>query len=326
MKVEAAARKFVIELDANGNAFTHLAQAGEYAGQVIKKELDKATAAVVRLIDELVKVEQARNLTVKSVLGSSDDVLDASGKVVGKAGSTVFGGKKVDVPEGYVFDEAAFLRGQSVSLPGGRAPDPANYFKEPSGSSGSLVKRGTATGSGVSDDVAARLKDIADTLAAKFGGAGSSHTVTIKTPSGASQTIGVASQGDGVALRWHPEPTRAGGALRRLQRLHEGHRMRNRAATTQPEPGFIRTSVQGAPAAVNMARALMLHAMAVLDEVESLTEAEVRPGLRCLHAADHEGVRAARARRLARAGSNGSADACKPSFGSARGEGPGMRP
>ena len=47
--------------------------------------------------------------------------------------------------------------------------------------------------------------------------------------------------------------------------------MRNPAPA---EPGFIRTSLPGAPMAVNMARALMLHAMAVLDEMESLSEAE----------------------------------------------------
>ena len=50
--------------------------------------------------------------------------------------------------------------------------------------------------------------------------------------------------------------------------------MHTLATTAQPKPGFVRTSLQGAPTAVNMARALMLHAMAVLDEAESLSEAE----------------------------------------------------
>jgi hypothetical protein len=43
---------------------------------------------------------------------------------------------------------------------------------------------------------------------------------------------------------------------------------------TRPVTGFIRTQLRDAPTRVNMARALMAHAMAVLDEVEGLTEAE----------------------------------------------------
>ena len=44
---------------------------------------------------------------------------------------------------------------------------------------------------------------------------------------------------------------------------------------TRPVTGFIRTQLREAPTRVNMIRALMLHAFAVLDEVESLTEAEL---------------------------------------------------
>ena len=43
---------------------------------------------------------------------------------------------------------------------------------------------------------------------------------------------------------------------------------------TQPVTGFIRTQLREPPTRVNMARALMLHALAVLDEAESLSEAE----------------------------------------------------
>lgn len=43
---------------------------------------------------------------------------------------------------------------------------------------------------------------------------------------------------------------------------------------TAPETGFIRTTLRQAPTHVNMARALMGHALAVVDELESLTEAE----------------------------------------------------
>lgn len=141
------------------------------------------------------KASAARNRLELSKLGSSSDVLDASGKVVGNSSSTVFGGKQVKVPDGYVFDQAAFDRDQANVLPGGRAPDPANYYKAPSGGSGSLV----AGGGEPTAEVAARLKEIADNLAAKFGGSGSLHTVEVKTPSGA-QRIGVASQADAAAL------------------------------------------------------------------------------------------------------------------------------
>ena len=43
---------------------------------------------------------------------------------------------------------------------------------------------------------------------------------------------------------------------------------------TDPVTGFVRTHLREAPTLANMARALMAHAQAVLDELEGLSEAE----------------------------------------------------
>ena len=166
------------------------------------KELDIFSEAMSR----------ARNARDLSVLGTNKysggnrgDALDDSGRLL------QVGGTDFTVPEGSTFDAQAFQRDLGMAQVLRTAPpNPANYVRAPSGSSGSRVSGGTgsATSSGVSDAVAAQQQAIKDALATKFvpapapapSAASSSHTVTLKLPDGTSGTVNMASANDGALL------------------------------------------------------------------------------------------------------------------------------
>ena len=136
VKVEAQFRNAVVELDEFGKGAVRAAAAGEQAGQTISRAFDQVAGSLTVAAEKLdvfsAAAIKARNEGESlSTLGSNK--YDKDGIALDSTGKPLVATGQVNVPQGAVFDQAAFDRAQrSANLSGLKPPNPADYYVQPS--------------------------------------------------------------------------------------------------------------------------------------------------------------------------------------------------
>jgi tape measure domain-containing protein len=129
---EVALQRSILETKAQaaglGDAFESSMKRGEAATRKATEAINAQATSLSSVFDAWVK---ARNSTDLSVLGGNK--YDKEGNALDSSGNKLVINGQVKVPEGAVFDQAAFDRAQrSSALSGLNAPNPADYYVQPS--------------------------------------------------------------------------------------------------------------------------------------------------------------------------------------------------
>ena len=187
VKVEAAMRNVTIATDAAGRATIQYGADAASSFAQAKTAAESLVASLSSITDAATKARKASDL---SVLGKN---VGKDGFVTGPDGNRFTVNGQVNVPDGYTFDQAAFLRAQrSAALSGLTAPNPADFYVAP--------PKGL-------DTTGIRLPDLPSFGAAKGG--------LSARPININPTINVASKKDadelGTMLKQIGEAARSGG-------------------------------------------------------------------------------------------------------------------
>ena len=169
----------------------------------LASEAEGATKKLDVFSDAAIKARKNADL---SILGSNK--YDKEKFALDSSGNRFTVNGQVNVPDGAVFDQAAFGRAQHASaLSGNAAPNPADYFKQPAAGllgGTSFGTDGSANGGRGTSPLGAN-RQAADAAAARASapapapGSGSTQTVNIVI-NGTTKSIGVASSADAANL------------------------------------------------------------------------------------------------------------------------------
>lgn len=179
---EVQLQRVILETQAKaqgfGEEFERAMNRGERATRRATEAIQSQIASLSSLTDAATKARKAADLSVL------DDNVDKDGFVTGSDGNRFTVDGQVNVPAGYTFDQAAFLRAQrSAALSGLTAPNPADFYVAP--------PKGL-------DTTGIRMPDLPSFGAAKGGMA--ARTVNININGKSAGKVGVASDKDASAL------------------------------------------------------------------------------------------------------------------------------